>query len=142
MVAKIASHKTLLQLDIATVFTTIGSRITINGPSMTPLLADGTDLDDATVQQIITGLVDLGELSLLIHFLPTDTTHKLLAAKVAGATPQTADSNWKLIFSDSGATEWAFSGPVMSFEGPTNIQSDGTVQATVTIKLNSITLPA
>ncbi len=142
MVLKIPSHGTLLQLDIATVFTTIGSRITINGPNMSPVLVDGTDLDDTDTQMIISGLVDLGEVSLTIHFLPTDTTHKLLHNLAAGASRQTADSNWKIIFADSGATVWSFSGPISSFEGPTNIQSDGTVQATVIIKINTITLPA
>ena len=137
MVAKIASHGTLLQLDIAAVFTTIGSRITIDGPNQQPVLADGTDLDDATVQMIISGLVDAGELSMTIHFLPSDTTHKLLHNKLHS---QTADSDWKLIFSD--ATTWSFSGPISGFECPTNVQSDGTVQGTLTIKINDITLPA
>ncbi len=97
-----------LQLEIASVFTTIAQLTAIDGPEAEVEDADATSLDTSGAGKVYdpTGWVEPGECGFDGLFDPALATHKALTAMLT----MPATKNWKLNFSDSGPSVWPFAG--------------------------------
>ena len=130
---QIKSKGTVLQLDIASTYTTIAQVTNVTAPDAEVETFDATHLGSGTGREKEpTGFVEGGTVSLSLFFDPVETTHQALTDLIT--TP--AVSDWKIIWSDSGSTEWDFSGVLKSFT-PTAELADG-LKADVSIELDGI----
>ncbi len=125
---------TLFQISIASVYTTVGQRVTITGPSIEVNNADTTHLDSATVTNRPT-LADGGEVSLQIFFDPTDTvSHQTLA----GLASTKLITNFKLIFAVTGPNNtYTFAGFLTKYE-VSGMEWSANLTADITIKVNGL----
>lgn len=135
----ISAFQTLLKLgDGASpeVFTTIAEIRNLSGPSMQADVLDATVHNQATPwREFISGLLDAGELQLEINFLPTDDTHTAAAAGgLLYNMRNRVQSNYQLVFPDSGNTTWTIPGIVTGFD--MNSDPAEILSASVTIKVN------
>jgi len=118
------------------VYTTIAELRNVSGPSISADALDVTVHNTATPwRKFISGLLDGGEVSLDINFVPTNATH---TAATAGGLVKTmtdrSELNYKIVFPDTGTTEWIFPGIITAFE-PSSDPAD-VLQASVTIKVS------
>lgn len=121
MATKIASKGTQLQLSISAVYTTIASITDIDGPTAETQTFKPTTLDGGVgIPTKTTGYVDGGTVSCNGYFDPVETTHQACTDLLT--TP--AVSSWKIIWSDSATTTWAFSGVLTGFN-PSASTDDG-----------------
>lgn len=83
-------------------------------------------------KEFIQGMIDAGEASFSINWLPSDSTHDeltgLLANQISGAV-----KNWQVVLPNALLT-WTFPGYVKSFE-PDEITAGDKLGASVTIKV-------
>ena len=129
--AKVISKGTQLQLNIATVLTTIAQVIGFTGPGPEVETWDATGLDSGTGKEHKpTGYVEGGDISGDLMLDPALTTHQALTDLIT--TP--ASVGWKIIFAD--ATEWPFNGTLKTFE-PTVDMADG-LKASFGVKLDGM----
>jgi hypothetical protein len=69
-----------------------------------------TNLSSTAIEKIM-GLADEGQLGFEMNYVPANTYHAALrAARAAHAL-----THFKLVFPDTGATEWTFIGYVVNF---------------------------
>lgn len=134
----LAAKGTLLKIgDGATpteVFTTIAEVVNITGPglSMDPL--DVTSHSStAGWKEFIGGLLDAGEVSFEINYIPTDATHDATAGLINDMENRTK-RNFEVIFPDSGNTKWTIAALVTGFEPGAPV--DGKLTASVSLKLS------
>lgn len=125
---------TLLQISIASVYTTIGQRVSIKGPSVEVNNADTTHLDSSTVTSRPT-LADGGEVSIQVFFDPTDSvSHQELAALASTK----ATTSFKLIFNVAGPNNtYSFSGYLNKYE-LSGMEWSANLTADITIKINGL----
>ena len=121
---------TLLQLSIASSYTTVAQRVDIDMPEFTRAAIETTDLD-ATWESFVAGIMRSGELSFTANYDPANSTHAQLWTSVGSGTVE----SWKLILADAGAAEFAFSGLITKFK-PGTAETDGLVRLQVCIKLS------
>lgn len=122
------ANGTLLQLDIASVYTTVVQRTEIDPPERTRAKIETTDLDSTDETSIGASIRRNGEVKLKGWHDAAATTHAaLLTAYTDGLA-----RNWKIIFADAGNDTDAFSGWVMSYKKGT-AQIDGLVEINITI---------
>jgi predicted secreted protein len=117
-------------------FTTIAELRNVSGPSLSADAIDVTVHNTPTPwRKFISGLLDGGEVSLDINFVPTNATH---TAATAGGLVKTmtdrTELTYKIVFPDDSATEWSFPGIITAFE-PSSDPAD-VLQASVTIKVS------
>lgn len=118
------------------VFATIAEVMSINGPSLSLETIDVTTHSSGEPwRQFIGGLLDAGEVSFDINFIPTSTTHSFTAGLLKDMTDRT-QRNFKLVFPDTGGTSWVFTALVTSFECTEAI--DDVIKAAVTLKLSGV----
>ena len=119
---KVKCKGTLLQAEIAGVFTSIAQLIDLDGPEADVETFDSTTLDTvgAGKECEVTGYADPGEVKFNYFLDPVLAVHKFLTSLIT--TP--AKINWKLIFADDGATEWPFAG-IFTGGGPKVDMGDG-----------------
>lgn len=104
---QIASKGTVLELDIATVFTEIAQVIGLDGPDPEVQVFDSTILNGAVGREKeVTGFVEGGTVSGSLFFDPVASTLQALTDLLL--VP--AVSNWKTIWSDTLPTEWPYAG--------------------------------
>lgn len=115
-------------------FTTIAELRSISGPSFQADVLDATVHNTPTPwREFISGLLDGGEISLEINFIPTGPTHD-------GSTGLLHDfvereqRNYQLVFPDAANTTWTIPGIVTGFE--MNADPAEILSASVTIKVN------
>jgi hypothetical protein len=125
---------TLLQIKIGGVWTTIGQRVSIEGPDAELGIRDVTNLDSVYKGKRPT-LPDLGKLTLKVFYDPNDGTHEACRARVF-APPSTPDL-FQLIWNDemesTHATD-AISGFITKWT-PNGMEVEETVGADVEIDL-------
>ena len=124
---------TLLKLSISSTFTTIGQRVSLEGPSSKLGIRNPTHLDSTYVAKRPT-IPDLGQIKGKLWYDPNDAVHGPLRAKVY--SPPTAPDLWKLIYADGDTTPSydAFSGYLTEFS-VTGMEVEGTLEADFTIEL-------
>jgi len=133
-----AGEGTVLKLETApSTFTTIAQVVSISGPTSKIAAVETTHLATTGGHTFRPAtLPDNGSVTFTIYYEPAATTHAALTT--LRDTP--AEKNWKLIFTDSGAAEYAFAGFVTGFS-VTGMTQEENVQAEVEIKITgAITL--
>jgi hypothetical protein len=136
MADTVPGEGTLLQIKIASVFTTIGNRVSIGGPASEVNAVDKTNLDSTLREYRPSQIPEAGRLSLSVFYDPNDSTHQILPSRVK--TPGTID-DFKLIFNDGMGTpaNETFSGFVTKFE-KNGMEVDGNLGADVEIQLTTL----
>ena len=135
MTIAIDAHGTLLRIDDGTgSYTTIAEVTDIGGPSMSLDPIDVTSHDSiAAFREFIGGLLDAGEVTLTINYVPTAGTHDATTGLIADMVARVV-RNFKLVFPDSGTTTWTFAALITAFESAEPI--DDKLSADVTLKLS------
>jgi len=111
------------------VFTAIPEIKNFTGPGGSAAVIDVTDLSSAAKEKRM-GLADEGQLSFVIHYIPSDTQHAALRA----ARASRVETNFQIEFTDaSPATVWSFSGFVTTFSVAGSV--DGVIEGNVTIEI-------
>lgn len=114
-------------------FTTIAE--VRNGPGL------GFSVDDIEVtnhdstnawKEFIPGLLDAGEVSFSINFLPTNATHSASAGILNDMQDRTV-RNFQLVMSDGSSATWNFTGYYKGFNA--NFPPESQIEAEVTIKV-------
>jgi predicted secreted protein len=114
-------------------FVTIAELRTISGPSLSAETIDVTTHNTATpFRRHIAGLLDGGDVSFDINFIPTETTHGYGAGLLKDMTDRTR-RNFQIIFPDTGTTTWLLPAIITAFA----MSSDpaDVLKASVTIKV-------
>jgi predicted secreted protein len=134
--AAIFAHGTLLKKGdgaATEVFTTIAEVTNIGGPGLALDPIDVTSHGStAGWREFIGGLLDGGEVSMTINYVPTAGTHDATTGLIADKVARTV-RNFQLVFPDSGNTTWSFSALVASFEPGEPV--DAQLSAEVTLKV-------
>jgi hypothetical protein len=132
--AKVVTKNTRLQKSIAAVYTTIAQVKSLKGPNPKVQTYDATALDSGVgMENKVTGYTQGGTVSGTLFFDPAATTHKSM---LSTATTPASDS-WKIIFADSGLTEWPFTGIVTDPPSPT-VDVNAGLMADFSIMLDGI----
>ncbi len=115
-------------------FTAIAELFNLSGPSL------GLDTVETThtastgaYREYIAGLLEAGEVSAEVNFLPADATQTEAAGILLDLKNRTL-RNWQIIWTDAGPTTWAFAAFVTSFEPSASIEDRMT--ASITLKLS------
>jgi len=136
MTEALFAHGTLLEKgDGATTenFSTIAEVTNIGGPGLALDPLDVTSHSSTNGwREFIGGLLDGGEVSLTVNYVPTESTHDASTGLIADMAARTV-RNFQLIFPDSGNTTWSFSALVTSCEPGEPV--DGQLTGEVTLKV-------
>ena len=132
----LAAKGTLLKMgDGASpeVFTTIAEVTGIEVGKMSAKMLDMTNhsSEDGWAEKL-PGILEAGQVSFDINFIPTATTHGLSAGLLKMLQNRTL-KNYRVTFPDSPATSWTFAGYVAEFHPSAPV--DGKLSAKVTIEL-------
>ena len=125
---------TLLAHGVSSVYTTIGQRVSLDGPEMEVVKADTTHLDSAN-KTSRPAIADPGTMSGKLWYDPQDTIHKLLFGFV-GTTSNS--EQFKLTFADASPTIWTFNAWLSKWKA-TGIEVESNLEADFEIQL--ITIP-
>lgn len=120
---------TLLQLEIASVYTTVAQRVRVAPPERTREEIDTTDLDSDD-ESSIPGIRRGGEVELVCNYDPANATHAALLTSYNNGTVE----SWKVVYADSGAGEDSFDGWISSYKKG-EAEVDGLVTLELTIKV-------
>lgn len=118
------------------VFTEIAEVTNLTGPGMSAAVIDVTSHDnDSAWREKLATLLDPGEITLELNFVPTEDTHDATSGLVGDFQGRTRRS-FKLVFPDAGSTTWEFAGYVTAFSpsGPV----DGALTASCTITIDGV----
>lgn len=127
-----SSHGTLIKRGDGAgieVFTTIALVKDIKGPGRS-LGTEETTHQASTSAEYVAGVPDAGEISFDMDYDPSDTQQQGLVTDMTGRTLR----NFKVIFPDAGAAEYAFAAFVTKFE--TDMKVKGALTASVTLKIS------
>lgn len=115
------------------VFTTIAEVKSIGGPSFASDTIDVTSHDSpGAYREFIASLIDPGELSFDINFVPTDATHNVSTGLLRDFQNRIR-RNYKIVFPDTSATTWNLQGIVTAVQ--INAPTDDVLSASITIKI-------
>lgn len=115
-------------------FTTIAELKSLSGPSFQADTIDVTVHNTPTpFRRFISGLLDGGEVTFDINFIPTENTHNYDYGLLHDFL-QRSRRNYQIVFPDSAATTWLIPGIVTGFQ----MSSDpaDVLMASVTIKVS------
>jgi predicted secreted protein len=136
MTAAIAGYGCLLKIGdggTSETFTTIAEVTDISGPKFS---ADTTEVTSysstAAWKERIPTLIDAGEVSFKINFIPTNATHSQTAGLLKDFKGR-LKRNFQLLFSDTSPTTWSFAAYVTGFEVSEPL--DGQLAADVTLSI-------
>jgi hypothetical protein len=118
-----------LQVSISSVFTDIPGIENLQGPSGSKEEIDITAIND-TAKAFIGGMPDFGQLTFKMAWDPANAAHQYLLTRYN--TANVTDS-WKIVCSDSGLAEIAFSGAVTGFQWDFSRGAAASVNVTVKI---------
>lgn len=110
--AQFATQGSKLQLEIATVFTDVPGVEGLDGPGGDKEEIEVTAISD-TVKKYLSGLRDEGEVSFNLFYDPANAVHAAIKSNYDASGNTVAA--WKIICSDAGNAEIAFSGYVKTF---------------------------
>lgn len=132
--AKVRCKGTVLQQDISSTLTAVAQVISLTLPDMESETTEVDTLDnvDAGIPYFATGRTEGGSVSGELFFDPALAGHKAMLDLLE--TP--AETDWNLIFADTGTTEWLFSGAGFGFGGA--IALPEALKGTFTIKLTGL----
>lgn len=130
----LSAYGTILQVaDESGNFMNIAELRTVSGPNMSAEVTDVTVHNcDSPFRQFISTLIDPGELSFEINWIPTETTHDASSGLVAMMVNRDR-RNFRILWPDDAATAWTFPGVVTNF-APTASPADP-LMASVTVKV-------
>ena len=111
------------------VFTTIPELTNIAGPGGTAAVIDVTDLS-STAKEKRMGLTDEGQVTATMNYIPANTVHAGLRTDRINRTLRT----FRIVFTDSPATIWTFTGYVLGL--PIDNAVDGVTTANLTIEVS------
>jgi len=116
-------------------YTKIAEVQSINGLSLSMDTVDVTNMDSTNQwREYIAGLRDAGEVTFDVNWNMTAATHGISTGLLRDFNASsTTTRNWQIIWPDTGATTWSFSGITTGFS--ISDPFDGTVTASITIKL-------
>lgn len=118
--------------DGAEVFTNVAEVKSIQGPNTQTQVIDVTHMEsDNATREFLPTLIDPGELSFNVNFLPGNVTHTGLRTDQKNRTKR----NWKLLFTNAAATTYSFAGYVTGVNITAEIE--GVLQGAISIKLTS-----
>jgi len=119
-------------LDGTEAFTIVAEVKSISGPNTQTAVVDVTHmLSDNNTREFLPTLIDPGDMSFNVNFLPGNATHSGIRTDQKNRTKR----NWKLIYTDSAATTYSFAGYVTGCNITAEIE--GVLMAALTIKLTS-----
>lgn len=116
------------------VFTDLAEVFSITPPSETIDIIDATHMaSPSRRREFIPGLVDTGDTSFELNFVPGGSAETALDAEIG----KTTTTNFRITFPDgsSGSATWIFAGFVTGFEP--SVPNEDKMTATVTIKVTS-----
>lgn len=115
------------------VFTTIAEVKSVGGPNMQSSIIDVTNMDSANnTREFITNLIDPGELTFAMNFLPTSTSQQGVMTDLRNRTRR----NFQLIWTDSAPTTCSLTGIVTGFQITNSM--DAAMEANVSIKITGL----
>ncbi len=115
-------------------FTTIAEVMDISGPGLQQGTVEVTTHSSTNrYREFLATLKDGGEVSFDINYLPANGTHDPTTGLLKKYEDGTI-ANYQLIFPDTAATQWDFSGIVTGFEPSEPV--DGALTASVTLKIS------
>lgn len=124
---------TLLQVGDGTSsesFTTIAEVTNISGPSESLETIDATHMESpSSYREYIPSLLDSGDISFDVNFLPGNATQTGLRTDMQARTLR----NFQMVFTDSAASQYSFSAYVTGFE--ISAQIDDKLSASITLKV-------
>jgi len=136
MTSAISSFGTLLKIGDGLSpesFTTIAEVTDISGPGLELDAIEATSHSSTGgYKEFIGGLLDGGEVSFEISFIPTNATHSYTSGLIYALRNRTV-RNFQLVFPNVGATTWAFAALVTGFEPKEPV--DDKLSASVTLKI-------
>lgn len=115
--------------------TTIGEVYDISGPSLS---RDNVEIthhqSPGRWREKMKSLKDAGDVTFSIQYVPTEATHRLSTGILADLNTDTgALDTWSIVFPDTGATTWSFSGFIAGFEPKEPIDDRLTADVTITV---------
>lgn len=114
-------------------FTTVAELRTISGPSLSADTIDVTTHNTPTpFRRFIAGLLDGGEVTFDINFIPTEATHGYSTGILKDMTDR-ARRNFQIVWPDTGSTTWLLPTVITGFE-PSSDPAD-VLMASVTLKV-------
>lgn len=127
----IQAQGTLLKLGAGSPpsYTTIAEINSFSGPGGSVSVIDVTDLSSSAKEKLA-GLNDNGQLSFECNLIPSNAQHAALREAKENGTVISV----KLVFTDTGATEWTFNAIVTGFSVSGAV--DGVVKASVTLEIS------
>ncbi|MHC4606715.1 MAG: phage tail protein [Planctomycetota bacterium] len=136
--AKVRCKGTVLQQMIATIYTTVAQLISLDLPDMESETYESDTLDNANagIPYDATGRSEGGSLGFEGFFDPALDGHQKLLELITTPPIPTEDETWKIIFADTGASEWTFTGAGISFGGTVAL-NDG-LKMSGSIKLDGL----
>lgn len=136
--AAISAFQTLLQIgDGASPtenFTTIAELRSLKGPTIKSDVIDVTTHNTPTpFKRFISGLLDGGDVTFDLNFIPQDPTHSYSAGLLSDMLNRTR-RNFRIVFPDASTTTWLIPGIITGFD----MSSDPTdvLKASVTVKVS------
>lgn len=132
----IAAFGTLLQMEDASTpgtYLTVAEIKDISGPSMSGNVMDGTThTSPGGFREKIVGLLDAGEVTFDINWLPANPTHDNTTGFVALFRTRAVKS-WRLAYPDTDDTVWEFDAYVSGFSPSAPVEGYLTASVTLTI---------
>jgi len=135
--AKVVGKGTVLQEEISSVFTAVAQIISIDLPEgeTETVEADTLDESGAGIPYEETGRTEGGSLSGEMYLDPALAGHQQFTDKLNDPLTN-LPTNYKVIFADSGTTEWPFAAAGVSLGG--QIVVNDLVKANFSLKLDKI----
>ena len=114
-------------------FTTIAELLDIDVPGMAMTTAEVTNqTSTAAFREFIGTLLDGGEVTFDVNYVPTAGTHDATTGVIADMVNKTL-RNFELVFPGAVAT-WSFAALIISFKP--NMPVDGPLKASITLKIS------
>jgi len=136
MTSAISSFGTLVKIgDGATpdAYTTIAELLDISGPNFSLGTKDVTaQTATGAWREFVATLLDPGEVTFDINFIPTENTHDVGAGLIKDMTNRT-NRNFQVVWPDVGSTTWTISTYITGFVPKAPV--DGSLGASVTLKI-------
>ena len=116
----ISAFGTLLQLSDGAsppAYTTVAQLTNITGPTMESEQLDVSSHDSTGgYREFVPGISNPGTVSIEGNFDPAGATHMNASGGLLYIFEQKTVNDWKIVWPDTGSTEWTFSASIVSFE--------------------------
>jgi len=109
--------------------TTVAEVVSIDGPGIDRGMVDLSNMDSASGwKEYAGGMIDPGQITCELNFLPGNTTHTALKADLTATA-----TSYALVFNDAATTAWTFNALVQSLSP--SASAEDKLGATVTFQL-------